>query len=158
MQKENRIAKEVNMRKINMANPYFDDDDRDKIHREIDNILDNSLSMGPNVKAFEHEFASRLKIKHAIAMNSCTSTLEAAMLAYDVRDSEVIIPSQTFIATGMAVHLSGGTPIFAEISEETLCLDIDDVARRITPRTRGIVLVHMAGLITPNIQEFRNFM
>jgi len=143
------------MNKINMADPHFNTQDRERIHREIDNILDNALSMGPNVKAFENEFSSRLKVKHAIAMNSCTSTLEAALLAYNVVDSEVIIPSETFIATGMAVHLTGGLPVFAEISDKTLCLDIKDVTRRITSKTKGIILVHMAGLITPDIMEFR---
>jgi perosamine synthetase len=145
------------MRRINMAEPYFDAADRAWIHREIDNILDGMLSMGPNVHAFERAFAERVGVRHAIAMNSCTSTLEAALLAKDVAGREVIIPSETFIATGMAVHLTGGTPVFAEISESTLCLDLPDVKRRITPRTAGVILVHMAGLITPDVIEFRHF-
>ena len=154
-ERKNDKALAVMMRKIDMADPYFNADDRERIHREIDNILDNSLSMGPNVKAFENEFATRLNLKYAIAMNSCTSTLEAALAAYNILGSEVIVPSETYIATGMAVHLSGGLPVFAEVSEKTLCLDIDDVVKRITSKTKGIILVHMAGLITPNIMEFR---
>jgi perosamine synthetase len=90
-------------------------------------------------------------------MNSCTSTLEAALLAHEISGKEVIIPSQTFIATGMAVHLNGGTPVFAEISPETMCLDIDDVKSKITPNTAGIVIVHMTGIVTPNIMKFKNF-
>ncbi|MDB9754292.1 DegT/DnrJ/EryC1/StrS family aminotransferase [Amylibacter sp.] len=141
---------------ITMADPYFDSNDRERIHQGIDEILDQSLSMGPNVRAFELEFAAQMNVKHAIAMNSCTSTLEAALLAHNVLGKEVIIPSQTFIATGMAVHLNGGTPVFAEISPETMCLDIDDVKSKITPNTVGIVLVHMTGIVTPNIMEFKN--
>jgi perosamine synthetase len=140
---------------ISMADPYFSASDRIRIHEEVDKILDQSLSMGPNVRAFEDEFASRMGVKHAIAMNSCTSALEAALLAHDISNKEVIIPSQTFIATGMAVHLNQGTPIFAEISPQTMCLDIDDVRSKITANTAGIILVHMTGIVTPNISAFK---
>lgn len=145
------------MQKINMADPYFSADDRRLIHQEIDLILDGALSMGPNVRAFEDAFAERVGVRHAIAMNSCTSSLEAVLLSKDVCGKEVIVPGETFIATGMAVHLAGGIPVFGEISESTFCLDLDDVKQRVNPRTAGIILVHMAGLITPNILEFRRF-
>jgi dTDP-4-amino-4,6-dideoxygalactose transaminase len=144
-------------KKINMADPHFSEEDRKWIHREIDVILDGALSMGPNVQAFEREFADRVGVAHAIAMNSCTSVLEAALFAKGATGREVIVPAETFIATGMAVHLVGGTPVFAEISESTLCLDLEDVKRRVTPQTAGVTLVHMAGLITPDILEFRQF-
>lgn len=140
-----------------MAEPHFSEEDRQFIHREIDAILDGALSMGPNVQSFEREFAARVGVNHAIAMNSCTSALEAALLSKGVAGREVIVPAETFIATGMAVHLAGGTPTFAEISETTLCLDFHDVKRRVTPRTAGVILVHMAGLITPDILKFRRF-
>jgi dTDP-4-amino-4,6-dideoxygalactose transaminase len=140
-----------------MADPHFSEADRAWIHREMDVILDGALSMGPNVRAFEQEFASRVGVRHAIAMNSCTAALEAALLAVGVNGREVILPAETFIATGMAVHLAGGTPVFAEISDTTLCLDLNDVMRRVTSRTASVILVHMAGLITPDIKEFRQF-
>lgn len=145
------------MRKINMADPHFSEEDRKWIHREIEAILDGALSMGPNVLAFEREFAARVGVRHAVAMNSCTSALEAALLSKDVVGREVIIPAETFIATGMAVHLTGGIPVFAEISGSTLCLDLEDVKKKVTPRTAGLILVHMAGLITSDILEFRQF-
>ena len=144
-------------KKINMADPFFSNDDRKRIHAELDEILDHALSMGPNVRAFEEEFAARVGVRHAIAMNACTSTLEASLLAHDVTGREVIIPAETFIATGMAVQLTGGIPVFAEISSETLCLDLEDVKQRVTDRTAGIILVHMAGLVTDDISEFREF-
>ncbi len=144
-------------KKISMADPFFDESDRERIHKEIDNILDKSLSMGPNVLAFQEEFAAKMNVKHAIAMNACTSTLEAALLAHDIRGKEVIIPSQTFIGTGMSVHLNGGTPIFAEISPKTFSLDLNDVKEKVTKNTAGIILVHMTGIITPDIQDFRSY-
>ncbi len=145
------------MRKINMAEPHFCEEDRKWIHRELDQILDGTLSMGPNVQIFEREFSARVGVRHAIAMNSCTASLEAALLSMDVVGREVIVPAETFIATGMAVHLAGAKPVFAEISEATLCLDLNDVKRRVTARTAGVLLVHMAGLVTPDILEFRKF-
>jgi len=145
------------MRKVNLAHPHFGDEDRVWIHREIDAILDGALSMGPNVQAFEREFAARVGTRHAIAMNSCTAALEAALLSRNVAGREVIVPAETFIATGMAVHLAGGRPVFAEIAEATLCLDLEDVKRKVTVNTAGVLLVHMAGLITPDILEFRRF-
>lgn len=145
------------MKKITMADPHFNAEDRARIHREIDTILDGALSMGPQVRAFEEEFATRVGVRHAIAMNSCTSTLEAALWAHHVAGREVIVPAETFVATGMAVHLSGAVPVFAEISAHTLCLDLDDVRRRVTPKTAGIIIVHMAGLITPDIKAMRQF-
>lgn len=153
----NSIKDEWAMHKINMADPHFSEDDRKWIHRELDSILDGALSMGPNVQAFEREFAARVGVRHAIAMNSCTSALEAALLCRDVVGREVIVPAETFIATGMAVSLAGGTPVFAEISEATLCLDLDDCKRRVTARTAGVILVHMAGLVTPDVLMFRQF-
>lgn len=147
-----------NRRKITMADPFFSDDDRIFIHREIDNILSDALSMGPNVKAFEQEFARMVGVRHAIAMNSCTSTLEAALIGLGVKEGdEVIVPCETFIATGMAVHLVGGKPVFAEISEKTFCLDFDDFKKRVTARTRGAIMVYMGGNIPSNILDYRIF-
>lgn len=145
------------MHRINMADPHFNEEDRKRIHREVDTILDGALSMGPNVRAFEQEFAQRVGVRHAIAMNSCTSALEVALLTLGATGLEVIVPAETFIATGMAVHLAGGIPVFAEISESTLCLDLEDVKRKVTPKTAGIILVHMAGLVAPDVLEFRKF-
>ena len=145
------------MKKIHMADPHFNEDDRKWIHREIDAILDGALSMGPNVQAFELEFAARVGVRHAIAMNSCTSALEAALLSKGVAGREVIVPAETFIATGMAVHLTGGTPVFAEVAASTLCLDLEDVKRKVTLKTGGVILVHMTGLVTPDVLEFRQF-
>ena len=147
----------MTIKKITMADPHFDSNDRERIHKEIDNILDKSLSMGPNVIAFQEEFAKKMNVKHAIAMNACTSTLEAALLAHNIKGKEVIIPSQTIIATGMSVHLNGGVPVFAEISPKTLCLDLDNVKSKVTNNTAGIILVHMTGIMTPDIMDFKSF-
>ncbi|WP_180139262.1 DegT/DnrJ/EryC1/StrS aminotransferase family protein [Sphingomonas sp. R-74633] len=137
-----------------MADPHFNAEDKARILEGVDQILDGMLSMGPNVRAFEEEFAAMVGTRHAIAMNACTSTLEAALQYYNVAGREVIVPAETFIATGMAVHLSGGIPVFAEVGD-SLCLDLADVEARVTERTAGVIVVHMAGNIAPEIQAFR---
>jgi perosamine synthetase len=144
--------------RIAMADPFFTGEDRARIHRGIDEILTGALSMGPNVQAFEREFSEVVGVSHAIAMNTCTSALEAALIGLGVQNGdEVIVPCETFIATGAAVHLVGGKPVFAEISEQTFCLDLEDVRRRVTPRTRGIIMVYMGGRIPEDIVSFREF-
>ena len=146
------------LRKIFMADPYFTETDREAIHCGMDLILTKSLSMGPNVQAFESEFAELVGVRHAVAMNSCTSTLEAALLGLGVEPGdEIIVPCETFVATGMAVHLVGGRPVFAEIDPESFCLDLEDVKRRVTPRPRGVIIVYMGGLIPANVMEIRRF-
>lgn len=139
------------MKKINMADPYFSQEEKEKIKIEVSKILDTSLSMGPNVFKFQEEFSKKINVNYSIAMNSCTSALEAAIQFFNVNNEEVIIPCQSFIATAMAVILSGGRPVFAEIKKDTLNLDIDDVRKKINSRTKGVVLVHMAGTISPDI-------
>jgi perosamine synthetase len=140
-----------------MADPYFSPADRERIHREVDAILDGALSMGPNVREFEKEFAALCEVPHAIAMHTCTAALEIALGACGVEGGEVIVPPQTFVATGLAARFAGAIPVFAEISPSTLCLDFEDVKRRVTPRTRAIIVVYMAGLIPPEIFELRSF-
>ena len=140
-----------------MASPFFSESDKKIIHDEVEDILSNQLSMGKNVKKFEEAFAERLDVGHAIALNACTSALEAAVSYAATRGKEVIIPAQTFIATGMAVHLSGLKPVFAEISPETMCLDYHDTIQRVNENTAAIIVVHMTGIITPEINKFRRF-
>ena len=149
---ENELKK-----KITMANPTFSAEDKEYILKEMDAILDGALSMGPHVKRFEEEFASRVGVDYAVAVNACTSALEIALDYFDVAGKEVIVPAQTFVATGVAVQLAGGIPVFAEISPHTFCLDLDDVKARVNENTAGIILVHMAGLVVPNVLDFRSF-
>ena len=105
------------------------------------------LTMGPRTAAFEEAFAAHLGARHAIAVSSCTAALHLAYIAAGVGPGdEVIVPSFTFAATAAAVVYCGGTPVFADIvSRENPSLDPVDVARRITPRTKAVCVVHYAG-------------
>jgi dTDP-4-amino-4,6-dideoxygalactose transaminase len=105
------------------------------------------LTMGPRTEAFESAFAEHLGARHAVAVSSCTAALHLAYLAAGVGPGdEVIVPSMTFAATAAAAVYCGARPVFAEITgPRDLSLDPDDVARRITPRTKAVCVVHFAG-------------
>jgi dTDP-4-amino-4,6-dideoxygalactose transaminase len=105
------------------------------------------LTLGPRTVAFEEAFAAQLGARHAIALSSCTAALHLAYLAAGVGPGdEVIVPSFTFAATANAVLYCDATPVFAEIvSLDRPYLDPEDVARRITSRTKAVCVVHYAG-------------
>ena len=87
------------------------------------------------------------KVKHALLTTSCTHALELAMMSIGVKPGdEVICPSFTFVSTANAIVRQGARPVFAEIKEETLNIDIDDMKKRITSRTRAVIPVHYAGI------------
>jgi len=148
------------MTKYPIAVPYFPEREIEGILNKIRDILkgDSFLSMGPYVEQFEKEFAKYIGTKYATATNSCTSALEIALrtIGLEERD-EVILPVETFIATGSAVVREGGKIIFAEIDSNTFCISFEDLKNKVTSRTRVVIIVHMAGLITPSIWEIKDF-
>ena len=139
---------------ITTARPWFSDADIDFILSKIPDILRGQLTMGKWVHALEERMANMAGTRYALATNACTSALEIALKSLDIGpDDEVLLPAQTFIATAAAVKNVGATPTFCDICSDTLCLDPRDAAKRITHRTRAIILVHFAGLITPDLPE-----
>lgn len=108
----------------------------------------NLTSLSSNiVEEFERAFAAYCGVKHGIAVNSGTAALHVALAALDIGPGdEVIVPPYTFIATASAVLQQNAVPVFADIDPATLNLYPADVSRRITPRTRAIVPVHLFGL------------
>lgn len=101
---------------------------------------------GPYVEAFERGLESYLGVDHAVAVNSGTTALVAALRAYGIGDGdEVIVPSFTFIATANAVRLVGARPVFADVERETYGLDPARVAAAVTPETAAILPVHPYG-------------
>jgi dTDP-4-amino-4,6-dideoxygalactose transaminase len=103
---------------------------------------------GPLVQQFEQRIADYLGVKHCIAMCNGTIALEIAIRALGMT-GEVIVPSYTFVATAHALYWQGVTPVFADIDPVTHNLDPDAVRRMITPRTSGIIGVHLWGRAAP---------
>lgn len=120
--------------------------DRNAFLTRIDQILENHwlTNNGPMVQEFEHRIAEYLGVRNCIAMCNGTIALEIAIRALGLT-GEVIVPSWTFIATAHALYWQGITPVFADIDPHTHNLDPTAVRRMITPRTTGIIGVHLWG-------------
>lgn len=104
------------------------------------------LTTGPNVPEFETAFASLVGAREAVAVSNGTAALHAAMNALGIGPGdEVIVPAMTFAASANCVVYQGGTPVFADVQADTLLIDPDDVAAKITARTKAIVAVDYAG-------------
>jgi dTDP-4-amino-4,6-dideoxygalactose transaminase len=105
---------------------------------------------GPEVEAFEHEAAAFLRVPHAIGVANGTDALVLALEALGIgRGDGVICPAFTFYATAEAIARVGATPVFADIEPTTLNVDPEDVAARITPRTKAVMPVHLFGRVAP---------
>ncbi|HLD33172.1 MAG TPA: DegT/DnrJ/EryC1/StrS family aminotransferase [Candidatus Nanoarchaeia archaeon] len=129
--------------KIPLFKTYWDQKDIDAVTRVI--TRGTSWTNGPEVSEFESSIARFLGIPYALAFNSGTSALHAALCAHHVEGGEVIIPSFTFIATANAVILAGAKPVFADIESDTLALDAQDVEKKITSKTKAIMPIHYGG-------------
>ena len=123
----------------------------EKIKPEVDAALMDVITTtafinGPEVKAFEKELAEYLGVKHVIACGNGTDALQVAMMALGLKPGdEVITASFTFVATVEVLALLGLVPVFADVLPGTFNLDPADVARKVTPRTKAIVPVHLFG-------------
>jgi dTDP-4-amino-4,6-dideoxygalactose transaminase len=106
--------------------------------------------LGPEGAALEKEIAAHVGAAHAVGVNSGTDALHFALRAADVGSGdEVIMPAFTFVATAEAASYVGARPVFADIDPATFCLDTRSVERRLSPRTRAIVAVHLFGQTAP---------
>lgn len=110
-------------------------------------VLDSAqYVLGPEVAAFEEEFAAAHGAAHAVAVNTGTSALHLALLAHGIGvGDEVIVPAMTFTATGAAVAYTGAKPIFVDVEPERFTLDPSRIEAAITERTRAIMPVHLYG-------------
>ncbi|MGF9764500.1 DegT/DnrJ/EryC1/StrS family aminotransferase [Microvirga sp. 0TCS3.31] len=110
-------------------------------------VLSGWLTQGPQVLAFEREFAAAVKAEHACAVANCTVALHLALIGVGVGPGdEVIMASHTFIASANAVRQCGGIPVFIDIDPITFTLDPDKIAPAITARTKVIMCIHQIGM------------
>lgn len=120
---------------------------KSEILRALEQVLDSmQLYMGPNCRAFEEEFATRVGVKHAVGLSSGTDALLLAFLALGIKaGDEVIVPSHTFIATVAPLALLGARPVFIDINPQNYTLNPDLLEPLVTERTRAVVPVHLYG-------------
>jgi dTDP-3-amino-3,4,6-trideoxy-alpha-D-glucose transaminase len=124
---------------------------RDRIDAAIAGVLDDGrFILGPNVSAFEEEFASFCGARHAIGVANGTDALTLALQAMGVGPGdEVVVPSFTFYASAEAVPPTGARPVFCDIDPDTFCVTPETVKAAITPKTKAVIVVHLFGNLAP---------
>mgnify|MGYP000921240982 CR=1 FL=1 len=148
----------MGFKRVSSASPFFDDQSVSKILNEIGSTLKSGVLIdGPHMQQFERDFSDYVGVEHAVAVSSGTAALEILLRLYNVEGREVVVPTNTFVATPTSVVLSGGKLVFADMKEDTLCVDFEDFKRKVTSRTAGLILVHVGGMICPEINQIRGF-
>lgn len=113
----------------------------------IETLRSKWISTGPKTIEFENKFASMLNVKYAVAVSNCTVALHLAMRLLDIKEGdEVICPSLTFVATVNAIRYVNAVPVFADIiSYEDLTIDPEDIRKKVTNKTKAIIVMHYGG-------------
>ena len=132
-------------RAIPFARPWITEADRAAVQGVLDGHI---LTHGPECKAFETEFSSFLgNGAHSVTVSSCMAALHLACLEFKFGPGdEVIVPAETHVASVHAVEWVGATPVFVDPDQKTGNLTVNGIAAAITPRTKGIIVVHFVGI------------
>ena len=129
---------------IPFSRPWIDDTEIEAVSQVLESKW---ISTGARVREFERAFAEYLGVKHAIAVSSCTAALHLSLVVSGIGiDDEVITTPYTFTATAEAIRYVGAKPVFVDITPETLNIDVSKIEQAITPNTKAIMPVHIAGL------------
>jgi len=128
---------------IPLSKMYVDD----RIHKVVADVLNSGRYInGQNLKAFEQEFAGLCTTKYGVGVSSGTSAILLSLMALGIGEGdEVIVPSHTFIATASPAKFLGASLVYADIDPQTYTIDPGEVKKKITPRTRAIIPVHLYG-------------
>ncbi|MDH6579301.1 DegT/DnrJ/EryC1/StrS family aminotransferase [Kitasatospora sp. MAP5-34] len=138
------------------ARVVYPEDDRSAVADAVKEILaTGALTLGPRTERFETAFAAVHEVPHAVAVNTGTAALEIVLRIAEVAGRDVVVPANTFYASAAAVLHAGGRPVFADVSAETFALSVATVEAALTPATAAVLLVHVGGLITPEVDAIR---
>jgi dTDP-3-amino-3,4,6-trideoxy-alpha-D-glucose transaminase len=139
-----------------MAVPLFDTSTplaalRGELRAAIERVLDSErYILGPEVSAFEREFAAYCGTEHGVGVANGTDAITIALRAMGVGPGdEVVVPSFTFYASAEAIPPTGATPVFCDIDPETYCVTAETVRAALTPRTKAVLAVHLFGNVAP---------
>ncbi len=124
---------------------------REEILARIRDVVeDTRFILGPNVEAFEREFAAYCGARHAVGVANGTDALTLALRAMGVGPGdEVVVPSFTFYASAEAIPPTGARPVFCDVDPDTFCVTADTVKAALTPRTKAVIAVHLFGNVAP---------
>jgi len=143
---------------IKAAQPFFNEKYKKRIMSDFDSVLSSGrLIFGPFTTRFEEAFARYHKRRYAIAVHSCSAALEITLRYINVKDFEVIVPTNTFVATAFAVLRSGGKLVLCDIESEYCGLSLLALKSKITSKTRAVIVVHIGGYMVPWLSEIKEF-
>lgn len=120
---------------------------KEEILQELGKVFDSGwIGLGPKTAEFEEKFANYIGVKYAVGVNSATAALHLACYVLGLKEgTDVIVPSMTFVSTALAPLYCGAAPVFADIEEDTLCIDPIDIEKKVTFKTKAIIPVHYGG-------------
>lgn len=143
---------------IPLFRPSFPDVVRQAITQDIDLILrDGALMLGAHNSALETALGETAATTCAATVNSCTTALTLALDFLGAKGNEVLVPSASFITSVSSILFAGGTPVLVDANPETLSFSLEDLRRKITPRTRGMLWVHLTGVISAEADDILEF-
>ncbi len=144
-------------RRVPAAKIQFLPEDRAWIADRIQEVLaTGQLTLGKYGQQFEQQFAQFCGCRHAIAVNSGTSSLEIILRTLGVAGKDVLVPTNTFFATAAAVVHAGARPVLVDMDPESFGIRPEDAERALTPKTAGMIVVHIGGIISRRIEELRD--
>ena len=137
---------------------FFSNEQKEKISKDIQKILDSGqLAAGEFVESFEKNWSSINKVKHGIGVSSGGAALEVIFKGLNIEGKEVIVPTNTFIATSNAVVVAGAKPILADVSYDDMCLNLENIKKNITEKTAAVCVVHIGGIISKEMEKIQKF-
>lgn len=138
--------------------PYSEEDIQ-FVFEHTRNILESGYLTdgGPYISRLENEWSEFVDSEYSIAVNSCTTGLQAVLNAISVESSTVVVPNYTFYASPMSVINEGGNVIFADIDSKTFSLTLDSIKRKVRKDTKAVMLVHVGGYVSDEIFKIKQW-
>jgi perosamine synthetase len=133
---------------IKLFDPHVTNDEVKSVSHVIESKFWASGNGGGNVEKFENKFQKYVNCKSCISVNSGTAALHLAILSLNPKSKKIIVPSLTFVSTVNSILYAGAIPVFVDVDPKTMCLDIDDLKKKITKEVEIIIPVHFAGMPT----------
>lgn len=149
---------EIPTRKVPAVKIQFLPEDRVWIAERIQEVLSTGqLTLGKYGAEFEQKFAQFCGTRHAIAVNSGTSSLEIILRALGVEGKDVLVPTNTFFATAAAVIHARGHPVLVDMDPESFAIRPEDLEKRLTSKTAGVIVVHIGGIVSRRLPELQQW-
>ena len=134
------------MKKIKLFDPAIDEREVKKVVKTLMSGFWASGAGGGQVQEFEENFKKFINSKSCVSVNSGTAALHLAATLCDIKGKEVILPSLSFVSTAHAIMYNGGIPVFVDVDPHTLCIDPEEIKKKISKKTRCIIPVHFGGM------------